>query len=542
MKQRWAKVLMGTLFLMMLSVFGVVMPSAFAAGGPVGVRYRTHIQNTGDQGWRQDGETSGTVGESKRLEGIWIETTGEAAGRVEYRTHIQNVGWESGWTPAGSMSGTSGRALRLEAIQIRLTGGLQQKYNIYYRVHAQNFGWLGWAKNGESAGTAGYSYRLEAIQIRMVPSGEPAPGDTANAFREPLVSYQTHVQNIGWQGWQIDGATAGTSGEAKRMEAIRIKSRLGTGIGYRVHVQNIGWQGLQSDGAMAGTSGRGLQLEAIAVHLRGEMAVKYDVYYRVHAQHFGWMGWAKNGGSAGTEGFAFRLEAIQIKFLPKNSPAPGSSTGAFRKAKKIVVLDPGHSAVMPSGTEPIGPGSKTRKAKDAIGTRGRATGVMEYAFMMNLANKLKPELENRGYRVILTRDNNRVAISCAQRAQIANNAHAAAFIRLHANGSSSSSPSGAMTICITRRNPYTAATYQRSRALSQILLNAYCRTTGAKNGGVTEEDNMTGNNWAKVPTTLIEVGYMTNLREDRLMQTSAYQAKMVKGIADGLDAYFKENP
>ncbi|WP_281673182.1 N-acetylmuramoyl-L-alanine amidase family protein [Pseudoramibacter alactolyticus] len=218
---------------------------------------------------------------------------------------------------------------------------------------------------------------------------------------------------------------------------------------------------------------------------------------------------------------------------PKTTPASNPGAG------KTIVLDPGHSAVMPAGTEPIGPGSKTMKAKDASGTRGTTTGVTEYAFMMTLARKLVPVLESRGYKVILTRKNNQTAISCAARAQVANNAKADAFVRLHANGVDNAAAKGALAICITPRNPYTAGTYQKSRLLSEKLLNTYCQVTGAENNGITEEDNMTGNNWAKVPTTLIEVGYMTNPEEDRLMQTDAYQIKIVNGIVGGLDAYFK---
>jgi N-acetylmuramoyl-L-alanine amidase len=216
-----------------------------------------------------------------------------------------------------------------------------------------------------------------------------------------------------------------------------------------------------------------------------------------------------------------------------NPAAPKPGTG------KTIVLDPGHSAVMPAGTEPIGPGSRTMKAKDASGTRGTTTGVAEYALMMTLARKLKPVLESRGYKVILTREDNQTAIGCAARAEVANNARADAFVRLHANGVDNAAAKGAMAICITPRNPYAAGTYQQSRRLSEKLLNTYCRVTGAENDGITEEDNMTGNNWARVPTTLIEVGYMTNPDEDRLMQTDAYQTKIVAGIADGLDAYFK---
>ena len=129
---------------------------------------------------------SGTSHQSKRLEGIRIKLgssiSSQGSGSIQYRTHIQDIGWENGWKSDGAMSGTSGQSKRLEAIQVKLTGDLANKYDVYYRVHAQEFGWLGWAKNGEQAGTAGYSYRLEAIQIQVVPKGSSAPGSTDTPF------------------------------------------------------------------------------------------------------------------------------------------------------------------------------------------------------------------------------------------------------------------------------------------------------------------------------------------------------------------------
>ena len=100
---------------------------------------------------------------------------------IKYQTHVQYVGWQ-GWKNNGEMSGTEGQSLRLEAIKIKLTGDIANYYDIYYRVHSQNFGWLGWAKNGESAGTEGLSTRLEAIEIVMVEKGGEAPGKQTGVF------------------------------------------------------------------------------------------------------------------------------------------------------------------------------------------------------------------------------------------------------------------------------------------------------------------------------------------------------------------------
>ena len=280
--------------------------------------------------WKSDGAESGTVGESKRLEGIKIQLPKGVSGSVEYRTHIQNTGWETKWKKDGELSGTSGKSLRLEAIQVKLTGKVADNYDVYYCVHAQNVGWLNWAKNGKEAGTAGYGYRLEAIKIMLVPKGEKAPakvGDSDKAMEARLVGYQTHVQDFGTQAYVYDGAVAGTSGQAKRMESIRINlpsTMASEGkIEYRSHVQNIGWEkDWKQTNQLSGTTGKSLRLEAIQMKLSGNIAKEYDVYYRVHAQNFGWLGWAKNGEEAGTAGYSYRLEAIQVVMVPKGTENP----------------------------------------------------------------------------------------------------------------------------------------------------------------------------------------------------------------------------
>lgn len=104
------------------------------------------------------------------------------SGNIEYQSHVQTYGWEKTWKKNGQLSGTSGKAKRLEAVKIRLTGELKNKYDIYYRVHSQTYGWLGWAKNGEAAGTEGQAKRLEAIQIVLIEKDGKAPGNTEKAF------------------------------------------------------------------------------------------------------------------------------------------------------------------------------------------------------------------------------------------------------------------------------------------------------------------------------------------------------------------------
>lgn len=145
-------------------------------------------------------------------------------------------------------------------------------------------------------------------------------------------SYQTHVQNVGWQDLKTNGETSGTSGKGLRLEGIRINLDTNAselGLSYATHVQNIGWQDPVATGVMSGTSGKSLRLEAIRINLTGTKAHQYDIYYRVHAQNVGWLDWAKNGEDSGTAGFGYRLEGIEIKVQPKGNAAPGSITRPF---------------------------------------------------------------------------------------------------------------------------------------------------------------------------------------------------------------------
>ena len=165
----------------------------------VNIAYRTHVQSFGWQGWKYNGVMSGTSGKAKRLEGINIKLTNKPySGSIVYTTHVQSIGWQGNennvntWFRDGQMAGTSGRAKRLEAIRIALTGEMAEDYDVYYRVHAQTYGWLAWTKNGEAAGTAGLSKRLEGIQIVLVPKGGAAP--TNNYGGVVTTNKQTYIK------------------------------------------------------------------------------------------------------------------------------------------------------------------------------------------------------------------------------------------------------------------------------------------------------------------------------------------------------------
>ncbi len=299
------------------------------------ISYKAHVRDIGWQTAVSEGKTAGTVGRALSIEAFTVDLGGSLPydGSVKYRAHVSNIGWQD-WKEAGKIAGTEGRALPVEAVAMELTGELKEHYDIYYRTHVSEVGWLDWAKNGQNAGSAGYAYAMEAMQICLVEKGKSAPGSTETPFKSSLVQYQAHVEDYGWRNWVKEGMLAGTTGEAKRVEGIKIALRdqeYKGGIQYKTHVEDYGWQDWVSDGASSGTTGKAKRLEAIQIRLTGEMAEKYDVYYRTHIENFGWLDWAKNGESAGSEGYAYRMEGVQIEIVPKDGAAPGKTATPFRK-------------------------------------------------------------------------------------------------------------------------------------------------------------------------------------------------------------------
>ena len=180
----------------------------------------------------------------------------------------------------------------------------KENASVKYQTHIQDIGWQTQVKDGEIAGTEGQSKRLEAIKIEL------------KNLENVKIKYQTHIEDIGWQNWKYNGELIGTEGQSKRLEAIKIELEYSEeySIMYRVHIQDIGWQDWRYDGEKAGTEGQSKRLEAIQIKIV-EKQTSISANYSVHVQDIGWQNWKAEEKIAGTEGQSKRLEAIKIELL-----------------------------------------------------------------------------------------------------------------------------------------------------------------------------------------------------------------------------------
>lgn len=218
--------------------------------------------------------------------------------------------------------------------------------------------------------------------------------------------------------------------------------------------------------------------------------------------------------------------------------------GETQKSKGILIaIDPGHQSpeIDMSGLEPNAPGSSELKVKATGGTTGVFSGTPEYELNLEISLLLRDELEDRGYDVIMTREDNDTAISNSERAQLANDAGADISVRIHANGSEDQTVNGALVLIGSEENPYVGDLYENSLNLGTAVLDSYCQETGMNNLGVQTNDTMTGINWSDIPVIILEMGFMTNEQDDLNMADDDYRIRMAEGIANGIDTYYSEN-
>jgi N-acetylmuramoyl-L-alanine amidase len=211
---------------------------------------------------------------------------------------------------------------------------------------------------------------------------------------------------------------------------------------------------------------------------------------------------------------------------------------AGAKQRATVVIDPGHDLRANSATEPIGPGSSTQKIKDGGGTHGVVSGLREADLNLRVALRLRTLLERTGTRVVLTRTRTAgTSMGNIARARIANRAGAALFLRIHADGSTDPSARGTHTLYPALRNGWTDDVYVESRRAAAVVQRELRASLGFPDRGLRERSDFTGFNWADVPVILVELGFMTNPTEDRLLATPAYQMRAAVGLCRGALAF-----
>lgn len=200
----------------------------------------------------------------------------------------------------------------------------------------------------------------------------------------------------------------------------------------------------------------------------------------------------------------------------------------------VVVIDPGHDARANLATEPIGPGSSTRKIKDGGGTHGVVTGIREPDLTLDVSLRLRRLLRAAGVRVVMTRTRTSGAsMGNIVRARIANDAGAALFLRVHADGASSASARGTHTLTPALRRGWTDDVYASSRRAAALVQTELVRTLGFPNRGIQERSDFTGFNWADVPVILVEMGFMTNPTEDRALALPTVRQRAALGLCRG---------
>jgi N-acetylmuramoyl-L-alanine amidase len=220
-----------------------------------------------------------------------------------------------------------------------------------------------------------------------------------------------------------------------------------------------------------------------------------------------------------------------------------AAQAAHGQQRQIVVIDPGHDLRANSATEPIGPGSSKRKIKDGGGTHGVVSGLREAELNLRVALRLRALLEGGGVKVVMTRIRTAgTSIGNVARARIANRAGAALFLRIHADGSTDPAARGTHTLYPALRNGWTDDVYAASKRAARTVQGELRSALGFPDRGLQERSDFTGFNWADVPVILVEMGFMTNPTEDRLLATVAYQRRAAVGLCRGTMRFLGRSP
>ncbi len=230
---------------------------------------------------------------------------------------------------------------------------------------------------------------------------------------------------------------------------------------------------------------------------------------------------------------------IEVNVDNNTNKTPVKETDIPKKEKSItIVIDPGHGPWVNKDMEPIAPDSTQMKRKYGVGTVGIVTGTLEREIDLNVSLMLRDLLEKDGYIVIMTRTNHEVISSNIDRANLANDNNADMMIRIHADSYEDSSIHGA-SMLVPGEVGYAVDIVDESNTYGEIILNALVEEVGMDNRGLITRIDQTGFNWSKVPIMTVEMGFLSNPEEDKLLSTQAYQEKIAYGLYLGITQCFE---
>ena len=323
------------------------------------IQYEAHVSNIGWMSSKRDGSTAGTTGQSKSVEDLKVSILNPVEdGSVQINANVSGIGWQGWDTPSASEGGTTGQGRAVEAVRLRLTGSLAKDYDVYYRVHASNIGWMAWAKDGGEAGTTGMSCSLEAVQIKLIKKGASHPDTSGYSHLEiPTVTYSSQVKGA-WQNSVPSGEVSGTTGQGIPITGFSAKttSSVAGGINYQLHLSNVGWTSGKSNGVQLSSTAESNSVEAIKISLSGDLATYFDVWYRVHVDNVGWLGWTKNGSVAGSTGYGAHVQAIQVRLTRKGANAPGSTVSPCLLGQPTAFANPMQKKIVDLARQVPSPG------------------------------------------------------------------------------------------------------------------------------------------------------------------------------------------
>lgn len=201
-----------------------------------------------------------------------------------------------------------------------------------------------------------------------------------------------------------------------------------------------------------------------------------------------------------------------------------------------ICIDPGHQNKGDSKLEPVDPNNSAMKPRVSSGTAGVGTKIPEYKINLEAALILKDILSDKDYNIIMTREINEINISNIERAKIANDANADMTIRIHCDSINNSGKTGASILIPSKDGKFTGAIYEKSNEYAKAL-KENLENSGVKVNGIFERKDITGFNWSKVPVVILEMGFMSNWNEDKMLADSNYQRKLMEAVAAALEDY-----